>query len=145
MVDPRGQNEVINIRENGEYTELVSMGYFIVHYSLTFCICLSGEETPLKHGMGYRDEHETTYKPVVEDDRETPLKRVLEDEHEAPLEVFHNEENAEQPSACHDGSMDLDLTVHDWGNPVNQVVIDPSRALISDPQPKAMDYFDIMD
>ena len=47
----------------------------------------------------------------------------------------------DEASASH--GMDLDLTMHDWGNPVNQVIIDPSRALMSDSQPRAMDYFEL--
>ena len=115
-------------------------------------------ETPLKVEDECETALETPLELVSEDDRENPLKQMLGDNRETPLKqvrenedkrktmnekVFVNVDPGDRTSACH--GMDLDLTVHDWGNPVNQVIIDPSRAQMSDSQPRAMDYFDIMD
>ena len=44
----------------------------------------------------------------------------------------------EQVEAFDGQSMDLALTVHDWGIRAAEVIMDLSRALISDPQPRPM-------
>ena len=88
----------------------------------------TGRVTPLQQAKGDID------------DCETPLKQVVGngEEPETPT-------TQDQTCSCREGSMNLDLTEHDQGNPANQAIIDQSGALMSDPQPRAMNYFDNMD
>ena len=113
---------------------------------------LNDHETPLKQILGDDDKHETPLKHIIgnEDEQETPLKQVVndEDEHETPRQkllgdgdpVHENQKptDQEQVKASDGQSMDLGLTVHDWGNRVVEVFVDLSRAFMSDPQPRAM-------
>ena len=117
-------------------------------------------ETPVKQVL--EDECETPLKQMLVDDCEIPLKQALEGDFETSLKQVrgieikratmykpvlgnekpgdHHETDEDEASAYH--GMDLDLTLHDWSNPVNQVIIDSSRALMSDSQPRAMDYYE---
>ena len=88
----------------------------------------TGRETPLQQAKGDIDERETLPKQVLGNGEESDMSTTQD-----------------PTGTCHVGSMNLNLTEHDQGNPANQAIIGQSGAMMYDSQPRAMNYFDIMD